>query len=90
MNILNKINGPLVIMSDINRKPYNSEIKVLQEKLITTCKAVDTICEGTGFGKIDYIFVDKINFDVLDVGIVEGKHSWASDHYAYYTEVIFK
>ena len=95
MDMLNKIDGPLILMGDLNRKPYHSEIKVLQEKLITTCEAVDTICESTGFGKIDYIFVDRINFDVLDVGVLTSsnpyrKHYLASDHYAYYAEDKFK
>ncbi|KKK86220.1 hypothetical protein LCGC14_2765420, partial [marine sediment metagenome] len=83
MKILEDINGSVVLMGDLNREQFHSEIKPIQDKLNDTCLTVGTeACEdvkktGTKIGgrsdgrRIDYIFVDPESFEVEDVGLVE-------------------
>ncbi len=40
--------------------------------------------------RIDYVFASKGDFDVLEVGVVEGTHSAASDHLAYVVDLKLK
>ncbi len=90
MRFLNRSEGPVVLMGDLNRRPLRPEIVPIRKKLIATCEATETYmgrCQGTGFGKIDYIFVDQNNFKVLDAGVVLRKHRDASDHIAYWATI---
>lgn len=88
--ILQNAVEPIILLGDLNRKPYHLEIVRLQEELISACKALDSdahACRHTGFGKIDYVFLDKNNFKVLEVGIVTGQYSDASDHLAFWAKI---
>ena len=101
MELLKAINGPVVLMGDLNREQDDSEIRPIQDKLKDTCLAVDTEISkyiketgtktgGTNTGlRIDYIFVDPESFEVKDVGIVKD-YKDASDHYAYFAYVVPK
>jgi endonuclease/exonuclease/phosphatase family metal-dependent hydrolase len=97
MEIVNEINGPVVLLGDFNRRWWDIEMMPIQESFIDTCDAVSTDnsehakAVGTGFGRIDYIFVQDKYFFVLDAGIYSmKKYREASDHYAYYTLLKFK
>ena len=95
MRLLNKAEGPVVLMGDLNRSSWDYVLKPIQNKLTDTCEAVDTYGSkdvkiiGTGFGRIDYIFVDPKSFEVKDVVLVGKKHWRASDHIAYFACVNF-
>ena len=101
MALLRGINGPVVLMGDLNRQQDDSEMKPIQDKLNDTCLKVDTETSenvkktGTKIGgradgrRIDYIFVDPESFEVKDVGIVK-EYRDASDHYAYFANVVLK
>lgn len=92
MGIANKIDGPVVLLGDFNRKEWDIEMEPVHDSFIDTCRAVSTensknvVYTGTGFGRIDYIFVQDKYFTVLDAGIYSLQNFYkASDHYAYYT-----
>lgn len=92
MRITNKLDGPVVLLGDFNRRYWDLEMEPVYDSFIDTCRAVSTKSSenvetvGTGFGRIDYIFVQDKFFIVLDAGIFEvDKYYKASDHYAYYT-----
>ncbi len=101
MELLRGIDGPMVLMGDLNREQDDLEMKPIQDKFDDTCLAVDTetseyvkktgtMVVGRSVGRrIDYIFVDPESFEVKDVGIVE-KYRDASDHYAYFAYVVAK
>ena len=97
MSIVNKIDGPVILLGDFNRSDWDYEMEPVHDSLIDTCKAVSTensknvVTVGTGFGRIDYIFVQDKYFTVLDAGIVSvKKYRYASDHIAYYSIVKIK
>ena len=91
MRIANKIDGPVVLLGDFNRKEWDIEMEPVLDSFVDTCRAVSTansknvVIAGTGFGRIDYIFVQAKYFTVLDAGIYSTEYFKASDHYAYYT-----
>jgi endonuclease/exonuclease/phosphatase family metal-dependent hydrolase len=101
MELLRGINGPVVLMGDFNREQHHSEMKPIQDKFNDTCLAVDTETSkyvketgtkigGTASGlRIDYIFVDPEFFEVKNAGIVK-EYRDASDHYAYFADVVPK
>ena len=101
MKLLKDINGPVVLMGDLNREQFHSEMRPIQDKLNDTCLAVATESSeyvkkaGTKIGgasdgrRIDYIFVNSESFEVKDVGIVK-QYRDASDHYAYFAYVVPK
>ena len=91
MKFIETTENPVVLMGDLNRIPYAPEIEPIRENFITTCEApgTDALCEGTGYGKIDYVFVDQTHFEVLDVGAVR-KYWHASDHLPYWANVKLK
>lgn len=94
MTLLERAKGPLILMGDLNRTESAHELKPIGEKMLDTCKAVDTENSrnvrrtGTYTGwrhrRIDYIFIDPEWFEVKDVGILPEKHWPASDHIAYF------
>ncbi|UCG63845.1 MAG: endonuclease/exonuclease/phosphatase family protein [Deltaproteobacteria bacterium] len=96
MRLLKDTKAPVVLMGDLNRKPWHYELKPIRENLIETCEAVDTIGSryvaiwGTGYGRIDYVFADPNSFEVIDVGLIPKEHWPASDHVAYFARVAFK
>ena len=92
MKIANQIKGPVILLGDFNRRHENRVLAPIQAEFIDTCLAVTTesskhvMTEGTGYGRIDYIFVQDNFFSVIDVGIASsGEYFDASDHYAYYS-----
>ncbi len=91
IKITHKIDGAVVLLGDFNRKEWDIEMAPVHDSFIDTCRAVSTensknvVTAGTGFGRIDYIFVQDKYFTVLDAGIYSPKYFKASDHYAYYT-----
>ena len=100
MRLLSDTDGPVALMGDLNRTEHAYELKPIYEKMIDTCKAVDT--DGSKDAKmigtvlrfsnyrIDYIFVDPTSFEVRDAGLIPEKHRSASDHIAYFACVILK
>lgn len=100
MRLLRDTDGPVVLMGDLNLTERAYELKPIYEKMIDTCKAVDT--DGSKDAKmtgtvlrfsnyrIDYIFVDPTSFEVRDAGLIPEKHRSASDHIAYFTCVTLK
>jgi endonuclease/exonuclease/phosphatase family metal-dependent hydrolase len=100
MKLLESIREPVVLIGDLNLTESEKPIIPIRKRLIDTCRAVDTktsrqaLNYGTflsGQGKrIDYIFIDPRSFDVVDAGVVPVKHWVASDHIAYFADMIFK
>lgn len=98
MRMVDKIEGPVVLIGDLNMRPHDPRLKLLQGRFIDTAMAVDTDAAknarntGTfyGFGRIDYVLVDPQYFVVQDAGIISREHWNASDHLAYYARVTLK
>ena len=97
IRIANKIDDPVVLLGDFNRKYWDIEMEPVHDAFIDTCRAVSTEnsknveAVGTGFGRIDYIFVQDKYFTVLDAGLFSlQKYYKASDHYAYYSVLKIK
>jgi endonuclease/exonuclease/phosphatase family metal-dependent hydrolase len=99
MRILREINGPALLMGDLNLIDPEEGLAPMRTELIDTCEAVDTKGSreakqrGTfrfGSKRIDYIFVDLDYFTVLDVGLTPEEHRKASDHLAYFACVTVK
>ena len=102
MKIVEKIEGPVVLMGDFNRVSGHPDLIPINESqiLVDSCKEVDTETSVTALirgtlthfqrNRIDYIFVDSHSFEVKDAGLVSAEYWDASDHIAYFTEVILK
>ena len=95
VRLLKNAIGPIVLMGDLNLYISDPKMKPIRKALVDTCLAINTDGSksvksiGTGFGRIDYIFVDTKSFEVKDVGLVARKHWSASDHIAYFACVNF-
>ncbi len=92
MKIINEIKGPVILLGDFNREDWYTGLKPVQDSFIDTCKSASTensknvLTVGTGFRRIDYIFVQDKYFTVLDAGIYSLQDFYdASDHFGYYT-----
>ena len=92
IKITNKIDAPVVLLGDFNRREGDTEMEPVYNSFIDTCRAVSTensknvIVAGTGYGRIDYIFIQDKYFTVLDAGVYSLRDFYkASDHYGYYT-----
>ena len=88
---------PRILIGDFNMTPSDRRLALIKSKFIDTAEAIDSPsskearAEGTWYfsgARIDYIFVDRINFEVLESGIVNKEHRTASDHIAYFTNLI--
>ena len=99
MRIVGDINGPALLMGDLNLIDPEEGLAPMRTKLVDTCEAVDTKGSrevkqrGTfrfGSKRIDYIFVDLDYFTVLDAGLTPEEHRKASDHLAYFACVTLK
>jgi len=99
MKLLMNINGPVVLMGDLNLVNQKYDFAPVLKKLIDTSEAVDTrgsrAAKQTGtfrFGsrRIDYIFVDPQHFEVKDAGLMPSEHREVSDHIAYFACVVPK
>lgn len=94
-------NKPAILMGDLNIKPTYKRYRILTNDLLDTATALNTKKAqlvrktGTFLGKnlkkrdkrIDYIFVDKKNFKVLEVGLLDEKHWPAFDHLGYFARL---
>jgi len=93
MQLLNPIEGPVVLLGDFSRRPEYSKMAQIREKMMATCEAAKTAegrCAGAGYGQVNYIFVDLNNFKVLDAGLVNIEHGDTSDHKAYWATIKLK
>ena len=100
MKFLDKVEGPVVLLGDLNRKFYHKELKPIQEKLADTCLAVKTkeTYDAEKLGtwyipltfRIDYIFINRRYFDVINAGLVPSGYRRVSDHVAYWTKLKLK
>ena len=100
LKLLHSIQEPFVLMGDFNLGEAEKPIRPIKNRLIDTCRAVDTqnsrhalkygtYLSGQGM-RIDYIFVEPRSFKVVDAGVVPVKHWVASDHIAYFAEIELK
>jgi endonuclease/exonuclease/phosphatase family metal-dependent hydrolase len=98
MKGVTKIEGPVVLIGDLNLRPDDWRLKPILERFVDTAMSVDTESAkdarntGTflGIGRIDYVLVDSRYFEVQDSGIVSREYWDASDHLAYYARIILK
>ena len=90
-----KIAGPVVLIGDFNVAPSDRSLELLKGRFVDTADAIDSESATDalrwetfeGFGRIDYVFIDRQHFAVEDVGIIAREHWGASDHRAYYARV---
>jgi endonuclease/exonuclease/phosphatase family metal-dependent hydrolase len=88
--LLNPIEGPVVLLGDFSRRPEYAKMVNIREKMMATCEAAKTAegrCAGTGYGQVDYIFVDPNNFKVLAAGPISVERGDASGHKAYWATI---
>lgn len=80
MRVLKDLETPIILLGDFNRKEWDREMKPIYGYMKDTCLEIDTDraknvrAYGTGFGRIDYIFIDKHSFEVTDVGLIPREH----------------
>ncbi len=101
MKEFNQDNYPVILMGDMNLEPGTKAIKSVSKKYVDTQVADKTdpkIPTGTfnafdisepATRRIDYIFLDKVNFEIVEYSVVrEPKgHSYPSDHFPVIAEV---
>ena len=93
MDALKGLRAPIVLLGDFNRREWDREMKPLFDEMRDTCLEVSgetsryVRSHGTGFGRIDYIFVDSQSFEVISVGLIPRDHWNASDHIGYFAKV---
>jgi endonuclease/exonuclease/phosphatase family metal-dependent hydrolase len=100
MTAINSIDPPLIVMGDFNIAPYDERNLLVKERLadtlygIRTESAANVRRRGTFVTarnyRIDYVFTDKQNFKVEDVGLIAGVHDNASDHIGYWAQISFE
>ncbi len=104
MKQVKKTEGLVVLMGDLNILPNDERFPLLSVRLEDTALMVDTrsagLCkkEGTYLSqdhkktgkRIDYILVDKGQFETLNVGCTGEQYRHASDHRGYYAKVLIK
>jgi endonuclease/exonuclease/phosphatase family metal-dependent hydrolase len=91
--LLSPLEGPVVLLGDFSRRPEYAKMVQFRESMIATCEAARTAasrCAGTGFGQVDYIFVDPNNFIVLDAGLVSIENRGTSGLKAYSATIKLK
>ncbi len=91
-------NIPTIIMGDFNCTSGNSSLDWLNYKWLDTClAAIDTPggAEADSVGtipgsskRIDYIFIEKDRFNILEVGLIPEPYRGISDHIGYFAEVV--
>ena len=89
------IPGPLILIGDFNVPPSDRSLDLLKGHFVDTAEAIDSqsVTDALrwetfeGYGRIDYIFVDRQDFTVREAGLIGEEHSSASDHRAFYARV---
>ena len=96
VELLQGVNGPVILMGDLNLINPTRGLVPIRTKLIDTCEAVNTKGSqearqrGTykfSSRRLDYIFVDPNQFVVIDAGLAPETYRRASDHIAYFAWV---
>jgi endonuclease/exonuclease/phosphatase family metal-dependent hydrolase len=103
---LSQVSLPTLLMGDFNIRPnarmqknrQKRELQPVLEKFLDTAVAAQTQSAqrarviGTGHNghRIDYVFAQKGQFNVLDAGLVDQAHRKASNHIAYYAIVTLR
>lgn len=93
LKILANIEGPIILVGDLNRKPWTEELNPIKKKLVDTAEAsgaTNVFTHGTFMVRVDYIFFDPKYFEVIDADVVSEAHWDASDHLAYWAKVKLK
>lgn len=98
MKKIKTVEGPAVLIGDLNMRPYDFRLKILNPRFVDSATKVDspTAIEadrlGTffGIGRIDYVMVDPIYYDIVDAGLAKDPHREASDHLAYWARIVPK
>ena len=102
---MRQIRLPTLLLGDFNVSPNarmlrNRNMRKLQPILndfqdtavsagTESAKQARVVGTGQNGRRIDYVFVEKSHFDVLDAGLVASRHRKASKHIAYFTELKF-
>jgi endonuclease/exonuclease/phosphatase family metal-dependent hydrolase len=84
--LINPTEGPVVLLGDFSRRPEYAKMVSIRKEMVATCETARTAagrCVGTGYGQVDYIFVDPKNFEVLDARRISMERGVASGHTAY-------
>lgn len=87
------VRGPVVLAGDFNIRPGDARLDPLSPRFVDSAIAVDTPgaqyarSNGTGFGRIDYVFPDVAHFAVIDVGLMREPYDRASDHIGYWARL---
>lgn len=99
MKIIEEIPGPAVLMGDFNLAEWNEALTPIKQRLLDSCdvapdadeairvKKTGTYVYRKGY-RIDYIFVEPQAFKVVNVGLIPKEYRDASDHIAYFADVV--
>lgn len=101
MNWIQNFDNPIILMGDLNIKPDDPRLTIFSGRFIDTARAVDTETarfarergtfpgrKFTLYGKrIDYIFVERDQFDIHDAGLLQKEFWMASDHLGYFSVI---
>ena len=89
---------PVVLIGDLNITPNDPRLEKIKERFIDSAtvgnsenakqaRSLGTFLSGR---RIDYVFAQKSNFNVIDAGLVPREHRGASDHFAYFAKLTLK
>jgi endonuclease/exonuclease/phosphatase family metal-dependent hydrolase len=83
--------APVLYAGDFNMTPLDARVRLLTEEggLVDTAAAgnADGLTTFPGLGRIDYVFVPRERFAVLEARLVDAAHHQSSDHRAYVTRL---
>ena len=89
MKALKSVPNPVLLMGDMNIKPFDPRMNLMTSRFEDALDKVDTAASkyakkrGTWRAtrsRIDYVMPQRGRFEVLDAGIVDARHHDASDH----------
>jgi endonuclease/exonuclease/phosphatase family metal-dependent hydrolase len=98
MQKIESVNEPMVLMGSFDASIRNKRLMVFRSRLTDSAYGVDTATarDARGIGTVraagrnDFILVEKAFYKVVDAGLAEQQHRWASDHIAYWTRIVPK
>lgn len=98
LRIVDNLSMPIVLIGDFNMNPSDPRISLIKENGRFIDSAWEAVQQGQLLGtwrgahstRIDYVFVQSENFDILESSLVPEEHHQASDHLAYYTLIELK